>query len=83
MPSTHTFDAQDDAYKQSVLPSAVTRRVAVEAGATEPWWHYVGLQGEIVGIDHFGASAPAKDLFKPFRVHAGACDARRSISVGG
>jgi transketolase len=66
MPSTNTFDAQDDAYKQSVLPASVTRRVAVEAGATAPWWHYVGLQGEIVGIDHFGASAPAKDLFKAY-----------------
>jgi transketolase len=66
MPSTNTFDRQDDAYKHSVLPPSVTRRVAVEAGATGPWWHYVGLQGEIVGIDHFGASAPAKDLFKAY-----------------
>jgi len=66
MPSTNTYDCQDDAYKQSVLPASVARRVAVEAGATEPWWHYVGLEGEIVGIDHFGASAPAKDLFKAF-----------------
>jgi transketolase len=66
MPSTTTFDRQDDAYKRSVLPPAVTKRVAVEAGATGPWWHYVGLQGEIVGIDHFGASAPAKELFKAY-----------------
>jgi transketolase len=66
MPSTTTFDNQDAAYKQSVLPSSVTRRVAVEAGVTATWWHYVGLQGEIVGINHFGASAPAKDLFKAF-----------------
>jgi transketolase len=66
MPSTNTFDAQDDAYKQSVLPASVTRRVAVEAGATAPWWHYVGLKGEIVGINHFGASAPAKDVFKAY-----------------
>jgi transketolase len=66
MPSTTTFDAQDDAYKQSVLPASVTRRVAVEAGVTAPWWHYVGLQGEIVGINHFGASAPAKELFKAY-----------------
>jgi transketolase len=66
MPSTTTFDRQDDAYKRSVLPPAVTQRVAVEAGATGPWWHYVGLQGEIVGIDHFGASAPAKELFKAY-----------------
>jgi transketolase len=66
MPSTNTFNRQDAAYKESVLPSAVTRRVAVEAGSTDSWWHYVGLRGEIVGIDHFGASAPAKDLFKAF-----------------
>ncbi len=66
MPSTHTFNRQDDAYKQSVLPPSVTRRVAVEAGSTDSWWRYVGLAGEIVGIDHFGASAPAKDLFKAF-----------------
>jgi transketolase len=66
MPSTTTFDAQDADYKASVLPPSVKRRVAVEAGATAPWWHYVGLQGEIVGIDHFGASAPAKELFKAY-----------------
>jgi transketolase len=66
MPSTNTFDAQDDAYKQSVLPASVVRRVAVEAGVTAAWWRYVGLQGEIVGIDHFGASAPAKDVFKAY-----------------
>ncbi|HEV7613109.1 MAG TPA: transketolase [Steroidobacteraceae bacterium] len=66
MPSTNTFDAQDDAYKQSVLPPSVTRRVAVEAGVTAFWSHYVGLNGEIIGIDHFGASAPAKDLFKAY-----------------
>jgi transketolase len=58
MPSTNTFDAQ--------LPSAVTRRVAVEAGVRDAWWKYVGLQGQIVGIDHFGASAPAKVLFQQF-----------------
>ena len=66
MPSTNTYDAQDDAYKQSVLPASVTRRVAVEAGVTAQWWRYVGLQGQIVGIDHFGASSPAKDLFKAY-----------------
>jgi transketolase len=66
MPSTNTYDRQDDAYKESVLPAAVTRRVAVEAGVRAAWWHYVGLKGQIVGIDHFGASAPAKLLFKEF-----------------
>jgi transketolase len=66
MPSSNTFDAQDEAYKHSVLPPSVTRRVAVEAGVTAPWRQYVGLQGEIVGIDHYGASAPAKELFKAY-----------------
>jgi transketolase len=66
MPSTRTFDFQDEAYKQSVLPSSVSRRVAAEAGVTGFWWQYTGLQGEIIGIDHFGASAPAKDLFKAY-----------------
>jgi transketolase len=66
MPSTTTFDAQDEAYQDSVLPPGVTRRVAVEAGAREPWWRYVGLEGQIVGIDHFGASSPAKELFKQY-----------------
>jgi transketolase len=66
MPSSTVFDRQDDAYKQSVLPPSVTRRVAVEAGVREPWWHYVGLSGQIVGIDHFGASAPGKVLMQQF-----------------
>jgi transketolase len=66
MPSTNRFDAQDDAYKESVLPAGVTRRVAVEAGVRAAWWQYVGLKGQVVGIDHFGASAPAKILFQQF-----------------
>jgi transketolase len=66
MPSTNRFDAQDDAYKESVLPGSVTRRVAVEAGVRSDWWRYVGLKGQVVGIDHFGASAPAKVLFPQF-----------------
>ena len=66
MPSVTTYERQDAAYKESVLPKAVTRRVAVEAGVREPWWHYVGLQGQIVGIDHYGASAPAKVLFQEY-----------------
>jgi transketolase len=63
MPSTNTFDRQNAGYRQSVLPDAVTRRVAVEAGVRESWWRYVGLEGRVVGIDRFGESAPAKDLF--------------------
>ncbi|HSJ47517.1 MAG TPA: transketolase, partial [Gammaproteobacteria bacterium] len=66
MPSTTTFDAQDEAYKESVLPSGVTARVVVEAGVTDGWYKYTGLKGKIVGIDRFGESAPAGELFKYF-----------------
>ncbi|MGI9214049.1 MAG: transketolase-like TK C-terminal-containing protein, partial [Methylococcaceae bacterium] len=66
MPSTNIFDAQDQAYRESVLPSAVTRRVAVEAGVTDGWWKYVGSNGKVVGLDRFGESAPAALLFKEF-----------------
>jgi transketolase len=66
MPSTNIFDAQDAAYRESVLPAAVTKRVAVEAGVTDGWWKYVGTNGKILGIDRFGESAPAGQLFKEF-----------------
>jgi transketolase len=66
MPSTDTFDRQDAAYRESVLPAAVTRRVAVEAGATLSWWKYVGMGGRVIGIDSFGASGKAPDLFRHF-----------------
>jgi transketolase len=66
MPSTNIFDAQDAAYRESVLPACVTQRVAVEAGVTDGWWKYVGTNGKIVGLDRFGESAPAGDLFKEF-----------------
>jgi transketolase len=60
------FDAQDDDYRESVLPKAVTARVAVEAAVTDGWWKYVGSGGAVVGIDRFGESAPAGELFKEF-----------------
>ena len=66
MPSTTTFDAQDEAYRESVLPRSVTKRVAVEAAVTEGWYKYVGMDGKVVGIDRFGESAPAGELFKYF-----------------
>jgi transketolase len=66
MPSTNVFDSQDASYRESVLPAAVTKRVAVEAGVTDGWWKYVGTAGKVVGIDHFGESAPAGQLFKEF-----------------
>jgi len=65
MPSTNMFDKQDAAYRESVLPKAVTARVAVEAAVTDSWYKYVGT-GAVVGIDHFGESAPADQLFKEF-----------------
>ncbi|MGC9456603.1 MAG: transketolase [Halothiobacillaceae bacterium] len=66
MPCCEAFDAQDAAYRESVLPAACTRRLAVEAGVTGYWAKYVGLNGAVVGIDTFGESAPAKDLFVEF-----------------
>jgi transketolase len=66
MPSTNVFDAQDQSYRDSVLPPAVTKRVAVEAGVSDGWWKYVGSHGKIVGLDRFGESAPAGQLFKEF-----------------
>jgi transketolase len=65
MPSTHVFDAQDEGYRASVLPRGVPR-VAVEAGVTDYWRKYVGLEGAVVGLDRFGESAPAGELFKYF-----------------
>ena len=66
MPSTDFFDAQDEAYRESVLPSNVTARVAVEAGVSDGWLKYVGLQGKVVGVNSFGESAPADQLFKEY-----------------
>ncbi|MCG6867566.1 MAG: transketolase [Gammaproteobacteria bacterium] len=66
MPSTKVFDAQDEGYRESVLPSDVTARVAVEAGVTDFWLKYVGLGGKVVGIDTFGESAPGGTLMKEF-----------------
>ena len=66
MPCTNLFDQQSAEYKESVLPSAVRARVAVEAGCSMSWYKYIGLDGEVVCIDHFGASAPAGILFKEF-----------------
>ena len=66
LPSTNVFEAQSQAYKDSVLPPSVTRRVAVEAGVTDGWYKYVGFGGKIVGLDRFGESAPAGELFKEF-----------------
>ena len=66
MPSTDVFDRQDAAYRESVLPRACRHRIAIEAGVSDFWRKYVGLDGAVVGIDRFGASAPAEVLFPHF-----------------
>jgi transketolase len=66
MPSTDVFDAQDESYRESVLPANVRARVAVEAGTSDFWAKYVGLDGKIIGMSTFGESAPAGELFKHF-----------------
>lgn len=70
MPSTNVFDIQSAEYKESVLPANVTRRVAIEAGITDFWLKYVGLNGEVIGMTTFGESAPAGDLYKHFGITA-------------
>lgn len=66
MPSTDIFDKQDSAYREAVLPHAVTARVAIEAGISDYWYKYVGLNGRVIGMTTFGESAPADELFKMF-----------------
>ncbi len=66
MPSTDAFDKQDSSYKESVLPSSVTARLAIEAGISDYWYKYVGLNGEVIGMTTFGESGPADQLFKEF-----------------
>jgi transketolase len=66
MPSTEVFDRQEASYRESVLPSTVTARVAIEAGIADFWYKYVGLNGRIIGMHSFGESAPADLLFKEF-----------------
>lgn len=66
MPSTDLFDKQDAAYKERVLPSQITKRIAVEAGSKDYWYKYVGLDGKIIGLDRFGESAPGNVLFNFF-----------------
>ena len=66
MPCCEVFDRQSAEYKEQVLPAAVRNRVAVEAGSTTTWYKYVGLDGKVLGIDHYGASAPADVLFEKY-----------------
>ena len=64
MPSMELFERQSAAYKEEVLPASCRARMAVEAAAPQPWYRYVGLDGDVLGMDHFGASAPADELFE-------------------
>jgi transketolase len=66
MPCTDIFDAQDADYREQVLPASCTARVVIEAGVTQGWWRYAGNEGRIIGLDRFGESAPADELFKHF-----------------
>ncbi|GAB3748668.1 transketolase [Lysobacter olei] len=66
MPSTDVFDRQDAAYREAVLPKACRKRVAIEAGVSDFWRKYVGLDGAVIGVDEFGASAPAEKLFEEY-----------------
>ncbi|MBF4289928.1 transketolase-like TK C-terminal-containing protein, partial [Vibrio anguillarum] len=66
MPSTDAFDKQDAAYREAVLPAAVTKRIAIEAGIADFWYKYVGFGGKIIGMTTFGESAPAEQLFNMF-----------------
>jgi transketolase len=71
MPCTDLFDSQSDEYKESVLPAAANKRIAIEAGVTEGWWRYVGPSGRVIGMSSFGASAPAEQLFEHFGFSVG------------
>ena len=66
MPCTELYDMQSDEYKESVLPAAVTKRVSIEAASTVGWDRYVGAQGKAIGVDKFGASAPAEVIYKEY-----------------
>ena len=68
MPCVEVFERQDAAYREAVLPKACRKRVAIEAGVTGFWGKYVGLDGAVIGIDSFGASAPAEALFPYFGI---------------
>jgi transketolase len=85
MPCVEWFDAQEEDYRQRVLPLSVRAKVAVEAGIGQPWHRFVGDHGEIVSIEHFGASADYKTLFKEFgfTVDAVVDAARRSLGNAG
>jgi transketolase len=83
MPSFELFEEQDEAYKESVLPQAVTARVSIEMASTFGWDRYIGPKGKAIGMHRFGASAPLKDLLKKFgfTVDAIVAEARKLITA--
>ena len=85
MESSFLFDEQDEEYRESVLPAAVTARVSVEAGIAMPWHRFLGTHGRAVSLEHYGASADAKTLFREFGFTAEAVveAARESLHVAG
>jgi transketolase len=70
MPSTDAFDAQDEHYREAVLPAVVRKRVAVEAGIPDYWCKYVGLDGKVMGVPSFGESAPGGAVYGYFGIDA-------------
>jgi transketolase len=83
MPSTNLFAKQDAAYRESVLPTAIRRRLAIEAGAIETWYRWVGLDGDVIGMTTFGASAPVNDVMKHFGFTVENVVARALKLIGG
>ncbi|MEL7496240.1 MAG: transketolase [Planctomycetota bacterium] len=82
MPCWRLFDEQSDEYRESVLPAAVTNRIAVEAGIKMGWEKYLGAEGAFVGMNSFGASAPAEELFEHFGITADAVVAKAKTMIG-
>jgi transketolase len=83
MPCMELFEAQSAEYRDAVLPPAVTARLAVEPGATMSWWKWVGLQGDVLGLDRFGASAPGATVLKELGFTADNIAARARALLGG
>ena len=71
MPCVGLFEAQPEDYRERILPGAVTARVVIEAGVSNCWWRYAGPQGRVIGIDRYGESAPAEQLFEHFGFSVG------------
>ena len=70
MPSMELFDSQDKSYRDSILPSSISKRISIEAGSTMPWYKYIGSDGIAIGIDRYGASSPAKEIFENYGLTA-------------